>query len=421
MTSSSDKNSSLIFLRFHLRVGARIALKNFTPILAVIFALFYLLRPEFFGLMSFYIFTSKFYFLPVFFFSIICIFAAFIASRRICLGTTGWIRHLPSSSQAQRRSVVMAVFLAITPIILLQLVFIGLALPYLNLNALMLYLTGLPGLSFSAAQAAVPIEKKYISKIWAVLAGWGFMSGVWLGLPLGIFCLLLSDRTAGPLAALRKERTITAKAPGSLLVIFLNWRALKYRLPAAYIPSVCILGLTFLFIRNNELTARLSLHAAIFGACLAGAVFTALTANFLSALFPPWPWARSLPWSSLSRICIDTLFLFFHSLLPLIPAFIIFPSSIPALLIYAFTVALYASGARHAHSFSRMGPAGHIILFGGGCAALLCLFPHFYVLFFLSIYPLLKNAAAKEARRKVSAWSELHHLAAGDSLSWSRR
>jgi len=104
-----------------------------------------------------------------------------------------------------------------------------------------------------------------------------------------------------------------------------------------------------------------------------------------------------------------------------LPALYLFPKSSPALLIVNFVCALFASGAKRTQPRTRMGPAGKILIFGSGCAVFLCLFPHIYILFILLLFPLNKNAVSKEAAHKVSAWSELHHLAAGDSLSWSRQ
>jgi hypothetical protein len=66
-----------------------------------------------------------------------------------------------------------------------------------------------------------------------------------------------------------------------------------------------------------------------------------------------------------------------------------------------------------------MGASGKILFFGAFIALLICLIP-LSSLFFLALTPLsLRAAVQAEKHQKVSKWIELHHLAAGDSLSWS--
>jgi len=68
---------------------------------------------------------------------------------------------------------------------------------------------------------------------------------------------------------------------------------------------------------------------------------------------------------------------------------------------------------------SAMGASGKVLLFGTLASLSLCLSP-WSSLFFLALTPLALNEATKaEKLLKVSRWLELHHLAAGDSLSWS--
>jgi hypothetical protein len=55
-----------------------------------------------------------------------------------------------------------------------------------------------------------------------------------------------------------------------------------------------------------------------------------------------------------------------------------------------------------------MGASGIILCFG------------MLVALSITLIPLLKYAVEGEQSQKVSRWLELHHLAAGDSLSWSK-
>lgn len=421
MKQGVERGFNLIFLRFHLGVGVRIALLNFTPLLAAIFFSYQLLKPEFFRVLSFVIFNPNSSFLPFLFSGFVALTGSFIVSHRICAGSKGWLQHLPGTSTSQRREVIAAVFLATAPLLILQYVFMSLSLNYIAMPRLAPFFPGLLGLNIAAAQTVVPVENKYISRALSVPAGFGFMSGHWFSIPLGICGLILADRFAGRLYPPTRERAAKTIYPSFLLMVVLNWRALKYRLPAAYLPAAGILGLTLIFINNNDIPMQLIRQAAVFGTCLAGTVFCAQITYLLSVLFPPWPWSRSLPKSGFIRICTETLFLFVHSLLLLLPAGIFLPQILPAVLTAYLTISLFSSGAKHSQTHARINPAGRIVLFGGGCAVLLSLYPYLYALFTLLLFPLTRYAINQESRRKVSAWSELHYLTAGDSMSWSPR
>jgi hypothetical protein len=66
-----------------------------------------------------------------------------------------------------------------------------------------------------------------------------------------------------------------------------------------------------------------------------------------------------------------------------------------------------------------MGAFGKILAVGSLGALLLCLVP-WSTLCILALTPWILHEAVKaEKHQKVSRWLELHHLAAGDSLSWS--
>ena len=68
-----------------------------------------------------------------------------------------------------------------------------------------------------------------------------------------------------------------------------------------------------------------------------------------------------------------------------------------------------------------MGALGRTLLVGTIASVLVCLLPAMSLIFLASLPILLIVAAAEEKNQKVSVWLEIHHLAAGDSLSWSRQ
>lgn len=83
--------------RFHLHVGIRLALRIFVPVVSIFIALYYLLRPELFNSLMAQILDGGFL-LSGITTTFFCLIIAGFASRRICLGLNGWIRHLHRSN-----------------------------------------------------------------------------------------------------------------------------------------------------------------------------------------------------------------------------------------------------------------------------------------------------------------------------------
>jgi hypothetical protein len=200
----------------------------------------------------------------------------------------------------------------------------------------------------------------------------------------------------------------------------ISWRALRLRLLLPYIYSSTVLGITALFLLNNIVDATLAGKAVRFGGALSITLFYGIVANTLATRRPPWPWARSLPWSARKRIFIDSFFLSFHTIPLLIAvALMNLPALWPLILgLPMFT--LFAARAMRRAQEDRMGALGKILLVGMLGALSISLLP-FVSLFFFALTPLvLKYAEKEERRQKVSRWLELNHLAAGDSLSWKK-
>jgi hypothetical protein len=67
----------------------------------------------------------------------------------------------------------------------------------------------------------------------------------------------------------------------------------------------------------------------------------------------------------------------------------------------------------------RSNPALAVIIEGGLAALALALTPWLAAVFLAGLPLALADAARQERQLKVSRWTELHHLAAGDPQSWS--
>ena len=411
------RNSAVAFFLFHIHVGTRLALRALVPLVGAFFALFYILRPEFFLSVMGTLLQTGFLLssLPTTFFSLI---VAGLVSRRVCLGLSGWIRHLPADSATRRRTAALAVFIAQSPALLI-LAILGLAASKMMGFSAAPYLAGLPLLGWASSLAVLPVERRIPSRVLAILACLCFSSTLW-GFFLGGAVLLAgADGISGSLSLKRKPPDFRRTSPGKFFLFSLGWRALGPRLFIPYLVALFPLGAARLFALNNNPVPALSDAMVRVGGAMGLVIFSALLSHLLALRRPPWPWARSLPWSAKEKVLLDSLFIGLHSLPLLILTTMMSPPAAWPLVIGFPSLALWAAlSVRHASS-SRLGAMGRIFTAGALAALLVGLIPWASFLV-LSVSPLiLKQGIEIEQRQKVSRWLELHHLAAGDSLSWS--
>jgi hypothetical protein len=411
------RNPAFAFFLFHLHVGTRLALRAFVPLVGAVFALFYILRPELFLSLMGTLLQTGFLLsgLPTTFFSLI---VAGLASRRVCLGLSGWIRHLPADSATRRRTAAMAVFIAQSPALLILAV-LGLAASKMFGFSAAPYLAGLPLLGWASSLAVLPVDRRIPSRVLAILACLCFSSTLWVLFLAGAVLLAGADGISGPLTLKRKSPDFRRRSPGKFFLFSLGWRALGPRLFIPYLVALFPLGAARLFALNNNPAPALSDAMGRFGGAMSLVTFSALFSHLLALRRPPWPWARSLPWSARQKILLDSLFIGLHSLPLLVLTTMMSPPAVWPLVIGYPSLALWAAlSVRHTSS-SRLGALGRIFTAGTLAALLLGLLP-WASFFVLSLTPfILIQGIDVEKRQKVSRWLELHHLAAGDSLSWS--
>ncbi len=283
------------------------------------------------------------------------------------------------------------------------------------------FLAGLPLVGVSCALGVLPVKRKLATKSLAILAALGFSSNNWILLIAGIPLLIVADGLAGPLVQNKKHSRFHRPFKGKFLVATINWRALRLRPFVPYLLSLPFLGAAQLFITNNRPSILLTEQVIRFGGALGLVLFCSIFLKMLASRRPPWPWIRSLPWTAKTRIIWDTAFIGLHSL-PLV--FLVgamnLKSMLPVVLSLPVIAAYSAYSIRQAPE-SAMGASGKVLLLGTFASLLLCLFP-WSCLLFLALTPLaLEKAIEAEKHHKVSRWLEIHHLAAGDSLSWSER
>jgi len=409
--------SAKAFFLFHLHVGTRLALRTFIPAVAIFFALYYVLRPELFLSLMAALLDGGFL-LSGISTILLCLIMAGFAARRVCLGLDGWIRHLPAVSSIHRRMAAIAIFTAQIPLLIIM---AGLAFISSKLFEVPAapYLTGLPFVGLVCGLFVMPVKRKTLSRPLAVLAGIFLSSNNWgLFIP-GIFLLLATDALSGPLIQKKKHTKFYRPFKRIFLVALINWRALRLRILIPYLLAMPFLGAAQLFIANNSPPPLIAEQMIRFGGTIGLVLFCAILANMLAARRPPWPWIRSLPWSAKSRILSDSSFISIFVLPLLIVIGAMNLNSVLPLVLSFPSFVLYSVFSIRQDAESPIGASGKVLLYGAIGALLLCIFP-WSSLFFLGLTPLiLKEAIKAEKHQKVSRWVELHHLAAGDSLSWS--
>lgn len=337
-----------------------------------------------------------------------------LAAPKLSHGLNGWIRHLAYDSAGNRRGMAVALVVVQMPL--------ALALALLALVAARNGIsTGTPALRLllflaSGALAALPVRRRIMTALAALLSTLLAIEGNW-GSMLAAFGLLIgAEAISGPLRRVRRRRPW--RTVDSFLSFRIAWRALGWRVVAISLVSLLPLGAAALFIRNNDLPQAVA--AGALRVCGAAAVVLVLAGlvNKLAERRPAWPLARSFPWSSAQRVAADARFLGVHALLPV---FVLFPA-------YPFeaacTLGLLPFLTFRAAGYVRLVPgllagARRFLIEGFCLAALMGLSPWIGLLGMVAT-PLAFLAARRNERAlKVTSWTDLHHAALGDTLSWS--
>ncbi|MBD3413200.1 MAG: hypothetical protein GF421_02060 [Candidatus Aminicenantes bacterium] len=407
------------FLLFHLKVGTRLALKKTVPVLGIMFAVYYIFKPELFHQL-FSVLLREGSWIPGLLYTVICGATSMMAASRICLGLTGWMSHLPLSGRSMRRLSEIAVFTAQIPVLIVLMFFPVLSiLRHEASSQTTAFLAGVLLIGYGAAKASVPSQRKYLSSPLGYMACLFLGSGRWGWFFFGMLVLFLVDMVSGPLSV-SKKRTLF-KSGGTLLNALIIWRAIKFRI---FVPAVCalsVLGATQLFLTNNQTDPKLSLRVVIFGGALSLTLFLSLVSNLIVVRRPAWPWIRSLPWSAGHRILLDSLYLGLLALPLSAVLFFIEGKAFWHAALFLPAAVLWSSISIRKGGGFKTGAAGRIFCFGFISSLWISVIPVGSLLFLMGIPFLFKYAVECEKNLKVSTWLELHHLAAGDPLSWSQQ
>lgn len=410
----------LPLLRFHLSVGARLAMRVFMPVIVTAVGGGMLLGNDFLTSLSRMLYGARSAGGSAAMIAAACLGAAAVASPRISRGLGGWLRHLPVSGVAHRRAAGIAIAVAQAPLLLLFLFLAAFASrsgSTLIVDALALFVTAV-----AAGVAMVPAKRRWASAPLALAGAFTAGAGGWGLLGVGTVLTIAADLAAGSIARTGGPPITKARgskgAGGGMLEFRIAWRALERTLPGAFFLGLLPVGAAWAFIVNNTLTPEHARLGARLGAGCAVVFLLSQIAESLAVRRPAWPWSRSLPWSANRRVLSDALFLGIHTLpLVLLTAWIN-PAALVALAILPVLAVLAAGAVRRAPE-RRTGASGEIVGAGLLLSALIALLPWTALLALAATPWAVRAAAERERRQKVSRWLELHHLAAGDPQSWS--
>ncbi|MFY9821988.1 MAG: hypothetical protein WAM82_11445 [Thermoanaerobaculia bacterium] len=413
MTSSG----AVSVLRFHLAVGARLAMRVLVPLIAAGFGAGMLLGNDFLVSLARSLFGVGSGGGSAVVIAALCLGAAELAGPRICRGLNGWLRHLPASGLAHRRAATLAIAVSQVPLLLLLLMlaaFSSLVPAVLIRRVLQLAVTAL-----AAALCVTPARRRWIAAPVALSAAIVAGAGGWWLLALGAVLLAVADGAAGDLAATGPPRLhLSARSSGGWIETRIAWRALGWSLPGTYLTALLPVLAAWAFVAHNELAPQFVRLAARLGGGVAAVLLLASLSESLAVRRPAWPWSRSLPWTAQRRVSADALFLGLHALPMIVLAAAIHPAALEALPILPL-LAVRAAGALRRAPERRTGATGEILGEGLLLASLVALLPWVSPLALAGVPFALRAAVERERRQKVSRWLELHHLAAGDPQSWS--
>ncbi len=408
------------FLRFHLRVGARLALRILAPVLAAILFVFYVLRPEFLLALARGLFVEGSLVESGLVGTLLLFGLARAVTPRIAAGQAGWARSLPADGRTLRALETLSAVVAAAPL-LAVLGALAWAVAGPDPERIALHLAGLLVGAAAASLFYLGVPSSLVSRLPPLVAC--FLSFAGDGAVLLAAAATLALALAAPGGAGRGRRRLRHRRgiPAALFFYSVSARAVGARVLLAYVPAALVLAAGRLFLANNELGARTASALSQFGLALGLAVFIGLEANALAARRPAWPWLRSLPRSAAARVGSDALFLGLNAL-PLALGLVLLgrPAWELALLAGPLAwLALRGAGAVREAADRPFGPLGHVLVEGTIVSLGVAVLPWLAAILLVASPLAFHLARSAERRFKPSLWAERHHLNAGDPLSWS--
>jgi len=362
------------------------------------------------------------------------------AARRVTLGLVSWMRSLPLSARDARRGAWLACTFTTLPLAIFLLAAVVLA-PTLYESALSpARVLTLPLLLLAAGAASLRVAPAARGLALAALAA--FAHGGWIAGAVGLLALGGWDRLAGELLpgrlvvphrrARRTGATSTSRPRQGAHALALRWiaRLLRPRdlVDLLLVPALPVAFAALVRANNPELGIGGRSLAARIGCAVALAIAAAMLAAPLLARRPPWPWLRTLPWSSRERVLLDLAAVALPLLALCVPVLLLSAldgTAHPALLATALATAACAAAsvaaALRVGAHRQTGAVGETLVVALPLGILLALLPAL-AWAAPAIVALLVLLGARRERRSadVTRWNELRHGIEGDQ-GWMGR
>jgi hypothetical protein len=413
--------------RFHWRAGARVALRANAIVLGMVVFVFgsapealTTLRTFLIGVVGVTATVG-----PRMLVAAIAAGFASTAVQRVMLGANGWMRALPVDSRAMWRASVAALCMAqiviatFIPLCALMVGF-GYRRPVSASRAASLILI-IP----SVAATVLPSRRLHTRAIGAIALALA-IGGTW-GSSVGCIAFLaFADSTSPSVRPLRRgsvrRSAMPRRSSATSIWIRASWRAMGLEGIAAAAALPIILASYAHFISRNNPGIEISTVATVtrVAGAFSLAAFTATLSNRLMRTRQPWPWSRSLPWSSERRVLIDAFVLALP--MTVVPLGLVAVHATSAIAVASLVPFGGVTGAMALRRGARRqtGTAGESVLVMLAAGAVVVASPWFAFVV-LATTPFILRIAAKRERDSIATrWSELHHDATGDP-AWLTR
>jgi hypothetical protein len=396
----------LALWRFHVATGARIALRASVP-LAGLFVIAIGMSPYPGATLARLAAVTAADRPPAVFVLVMTALAVSMAAwgvPRLVSGADGWIRSLPAGRTARRRGLAAGLATAAAPLAVVGgAVLVGAGVAQGTWNPARA--AALIPLAFGAAYAVLP-GRRFLAAPLGLAGAVVAISAGWREVGIGAVLVVAADLTAGGDASPGRRTQVrdSGRAAASWRIAL---RASRSGIPAAWAAAAIPLLAEALFIANNDLPASLESLGARLGVASAVVLCLATIADRLAVHRPPWPWARSLPWTSRERVSADAMFLGAVALPVLLAGGLIDPVSAS---LAAAALPLAATHAAGSIRSRRDGPAAIslAIIFPGLLGALaFALMPWLTFVALASTPVALRAAARREAALDVGRWRPL--------------
>jgi hypothetical protein len=361
-------------LRFHLRVGVRVAIRASAPLFCVILAgiLFQDDPSEFVVMLARATYSSVWRPDVVIPLAAIAFLLPAWGKRRLRQSLNGWMRHLPATDGINRVGLWLALISVQLPLVVL-----------LTLLGLVAVRYGLP-----------------------------------IGWPVVRCALVLTVGAAASLPLRQARRERTWRPTGVLISWRIAWRAVGLRIIPALAAGLAMIEVGRLFISNNGLQGPWATGAARLAGSMACAFSLSRLCSALASRRPAWPFARSFPWSAISRIVDDSLFFAIHAV-PFV-LLVVFTRPAAGLPVLSLVPVMSIRAAEYVRRIPERRAAGAAYLGESVVAGIiLTLLPWSAIVWLLVMVWALRSAAESERWLKSTDWFELHHETVGDTSAWT--